>query len=187
MVLSNETRQHSGRINGRDIPKRERPPGIIFFDNNGNECGGLVYNESREGYKVNMMMSFIMDNYRNGQVVQMIDDETYNGNQAAVRRGLAINEFPVGADMGVLIDKMNNINKMKDTAERNKQLQVLFKSAGSKRRLFLGRTRENQSGVFLYDNAGRPRFEIYVDSSGSPQMMLLDSLGNTKNVMANMR
>lgn len=82
---------------------------------------------------------------------------------------------------------MNNINKMKDTAERNKQLQVLFKSAGSKRRLFLGRTRENQSGVFLYDNAGRPRFEIYVDSSGSPRMMLLDSLSNTKNVMANMR
>ncbi len=31
MVLSNETRQHSGRMNGKEWPKRERPSGIIFF------------------------------------------------------------------------------------------------------------------------------------------------------------
>lgn len=181
MVISNESRQHPGRIDGKDLPKRERPAGILFFDNNGNECGGLVYNESNTGNKVNKMMSFTMDNYKNDQIVQMIDDETYHGDQAVIRRGLAINEFPVGADMGVLVSKMDSLNKAQgDTAIRHQQIQALFKSAGSKRRLFLGRTGQNESGIFLYDNAGRPRLEIYVDSLGDPKMMSLDSAGNTK-------
>ncbi|MEP7081052.1 MAG: hypothetical protein ABI784_10010, partial [Ginsengibacter sp.] len=42
MVLSNENRQHSGRMNGKEWPKRERPSGVIFFNNQGDECGGLV-------------------------------------------------------------------------------------------------------------------------------------------------
>src|SRR5690606_23897561 len=52
MVISNENLQHPGRVAGRDIPARERPPGIIFFDNNGNECGGLIYEEKNEGNKI---------------------------------------------------------------------------------------------------------------------------------------
>lgn len=31
MVLSNETRQHSGRMNEKDYPKRDRPAGMIFL------------------------------------------------------------------------------------------------------------------------------------------------------------
>src|SRR6187402_3614559 len=37
MVISNETRQHSGIINGKPIPQRDRPAGIIFFNNQGDE------------------------------------------------------------------------------------------------------------------------------------------------------
>lgn len=182
MVISNESRQHPGRIDGKELPKRNRPAGIIFFDNNGNECGGLTYNETKEDNKVNKMMSFTMDNYKNDQVVQVIDDESYQNNKASIRRGFVVNEFPVGTDMGILIDKMDSLNKIKDTVIRRKLLKSLFKSAASKRRIFLGRTSENQSGIFLYDNSGKPRLEIYVDSSGNPQMVLIDSLGNAKNI-----
>ena len=35
IVISNESKQHSGRIEGKDIPHRDRPAGIIFFNNEG--------------------------------------------------------------------------------------------------------------------------------------------------------
>src|SRR6478735_1207545 len=42
MVISNETRQHPGIIHGKKLPDRERPAGIIFFNNEGDECGGII-------------------------------------------------------------------------------------------------------------------------------------------------
>ena len=64
MVLSNENRQHSGRMNGKDWEKRERPAGIIFFNNEGDECGGLVYQVKEKNGKKISGMSFTMDQYK---------------------------------------------------------------------------------------------------------------------------
>lgn len=47
MVISNRERQHPGMVDGK-LMKREngRPPGLIFFDQRGDECGGLVFDEN---------------------------------------------------------------------------------------------------------------------------------------------
>lgn len=183
MVISNEDRQHAGRIDGENLPDRDRPAGIIFFDDNGNECGGLVYAErSRQG-KVNKMMSFTMDNYKNDQVVQLINNETYKDGQAMIHRGLVINEFPVGADMGELIPKLERFRGIKDSAVRHAKIDSLFEKDGSKRRLFIGRTNENQSGIFLFDKKGRPRMQIFVDSLGNPHLLALDKYGQQKQIL----
>lgn len=183
MVISNETRQHSGRIDGKDIAKRERPAGIIFFDNNGNECGGLVYNEHSEDGKVNKMMSFTMDNYKNDQVLQLINDETYSGKQARVRRGMVINEYPVGAELNTVIEQLDKFHAIKDTAIQRAKIDSLFDEVGAKKRLFIGRTKDNQSGIFMYDNDGRPRMQIFVDSAGNPQVLSFDSRGRTEKML----
>lgn len=183
MVISNETRQHPGRVDGKDLPMRKRAAGIIFFDNNGNECGGLVYNEKIENGTVHKMMSFTMDNYKNDQVLQLINGETYKDGQARIHRGMVINEFPVGAEMGPLIEQMDKLHAIKDTAVQRAKIDSLFEKVGSKRRLFIGRTNENQSGIFLYDNSGRPRMQIFVDSVGKPQVLSFDTLGNRKEVL----
>jgi hypothetical protein len=69
MVVSNEIRQLSGRMNGKDLPKRERPAGIIFFNNQGDECGGIIANVSSENGATNSGMSFTMDNFYDDQVI----------------------------------------------------------------------------------------------------------------------
>ena len=53
MVISNSERQHPG-ISGGQIIKRSEPrePGIIFFCENGDECGGLAYSAKKTGDKV---------------------------------------------------------------------------------------------------------------------------------------
>ena len=92
MVISNESRQHSGRINGQDLEKRARPAGIIFFNNQGDECGGLVAGEAKQGQALNSGMSFTMDNYHDDQVIQILNDETYENEKASVRRGFIVSE-----------------------------------------------------------------------------------------------
>ena len=44
MVISNRERQHPGIMNG-EVTRREhpRPPGMIFFNQHGDEMGGLVF------------------------------------------------------------------------------------------------------------------------------------------------
>ncbi|UAY56980.1 hypothetical protein [Arachidicoccus terrestris] len=183
MVLSNETRQNSGVIDGKQLPPRERPAGMIFFDNNGNECGGLVFQEARQGETINKMMSFTMDNYRNDQVLQLINDETYKNGHARVRRGMAINEYPVGRNLLAFAKNLENIRLIKDTAARQRALDSLRQKDGPRRRLFIGRTNENQSGIFLFDNDGRPRMQIFVDSVGAPQILAIDTAGKSRKMI----
>jgi hypothetical protein len=42
MVISNSERQHPGVVDGKTYP-RTRPAGILFFNEKGDECGGLAF------------------------------------------------------------------------------------------------------------------------------------------------
>jgi hypothetical protein len=40
-------------------------------------------------------------------------------------------------------------------------MDELWNKEGSKRRFFVGRSKENNSGLFLYDENGKPKLQIY--------------------------
>jgi len=181
MVISNENLQHPGRVAGRDIPARERPPGIIFFDNNGNECGGLIYEEKNEGNKIEKTMSFTMDNLNNDQVLQLLNIEQYEHGIPDIKRGIHIREYPVGANLMRWVDEHAEIEKMTDSVEKKRRLEELTEREGPRSRLYLG-LRDQKNGLYLYDKKGRPRLNIYIDQSDNPQIELLDSLGNIRNL-----
>lgn len=183
MVLSNEDRQHPGRINGKDLPPRARPAGIIFFDDYGNECGGLVFNERQDEDHTYKMMSFTMDNYKNDQVMQLINEEQYEGDEASIKRGYIINEYPVGADLSVVIKGLDSIDKISDSGTRQKAKEGLFAREGAKRRMFMGMLAK-QTGLFLYDKAGQAKVKIYIDEKGNPKIEVLDAQGTVRDVLA---
>lgn len=183
MVISNETRQHSGRIAGKDLPQRKRPAGIIFFNNEGDECGGLISEVDDSNKVINSGMSFTMDNYNNDQVVQIINSEEYANGHGHIRRGLVINEFPQGSSLWGILNQYEAIKKIKDPILQKKRTDELLAREGSKRRLFIGRTLNDQSGLFLYDTTGKPRMEIYVDSTGAPQIKVIGADGKSRNIL----
>jgi hypothetical protein len=49
MVLSNKVRQHPGTMDGVTYDERrgKRPPGLMFFNEKGDEVGGLVFDGER--------------------------------------------------------------------------------------------------------------------------------------------
>lgn len=183
VVISNETRQHSGRMDGIDLPKRKRPAGIIFFNNQGDECGGIIANVSSEKGATNSGMSFTMDNFHDDQVIQILNDETYENGAAKIQRGLTINEFPVGTNLIARSAKFEELEKIKDSKEKDEKMNALWSKEGSKKRLFVGRNKNNDSGLFLYDTDGKPKMKIYVDKNGSPKIEVIDENGNTKNII----
>ncbi len=185
IVLSNENRQHSGRFNGKEMGKRERPSGIIFFNNQGDECGGLVYETKVKDGKITSGMSFTMDNYNDDQVVQILNDEYYADGKAYIQRGININQYPVGSNMEERNKRIEEINKITDEKERDLKLNQLWEKEGSVNRLFIGRTKGNSSGLFLSGPDGKPKMMIYVDDMGIPKIQTFNDDGEIKDFIEN--
>ncbi len=183
MVLSNETRQNPGRMNGKEWSKRERPSGIIFFNDNGDECGGIIYKVSEKDGKTVSGMSFTMDNYKDDQVIQILNDEYYADGKAYIERGISINQFPLGSDIDVRNGKIEALEKIADEKERNTKIRELIQAEGSKKRLFLGRTKGNGSGLFLSGPDGKPKMMIYVDDKGAPKIQTFNDKGEVKDLL----
>ena len=185
MVLSNESRQHSGRMNGKEWGKRERPSGIIFFNNQGDECGGLVFQTKEKDGKIISGMSFTMDNYKDDQVVQILNDEFYADGKAYIKRGISINEFPVGSSVDERNDKLKELRTIEDKKERRAKINELMEKEGSVNRLFIGKTKGNSSGLFLAGPDGSPKMMIYVDEKGVPKIQTFGENGEIKDFLEN--
>ncbi len=185
MVLSNEDRQHSGRMNGKAWEKRERPSGIIFFNNKGDECGGLVYQVKEKDGNIISGMSFTMDNYKDDQVIQILNDEYYANGKATIERGISINQYPLGTNIDERNRKLEELKKIPDEKERKLKIRELFQQEGSINRLFIGRTKGNSSGLFLSGPDGEPKMMIYVDEKGNPKIQTFNDKGEVKDIIEN--
>jgi hypothetical protein len=181
MVLSNESRQHPGRVNGKEMPKRDRPAGILFFNTEGDECGGLIYYGNNTDGETESGMSFTMDQYHNDQVIQILNSEYYNGKENEISRGISINDIPLGLNLDETMDKYEQYSKIEDATVRDEKIKELFEKEGSKRRLFMGKTSSDKTGLFLADEDGNYRLKIYVDKQGNACFETINDDGSVKN------
>src|SRR5690606_22556411 len=67
MILSKQELQHSGRNDGKDWEQRERPSGLIFFNDEGDECGGLIHRTKETKHGLISGTSITMDRYKDDQ------------------------------------------------------------------------------------------------------------------------
>ncbi|QRM88839.1 hypothetical protein FG167_06195 [Lacinutrix sp. WUR7] len=185
MVLSNESRQHPGRMNGKEWEKRERLSGLIFFNNEGDECGGLVFQTEEKDGKIISGMSFTMDNYKDDQVVQILNDEYYSNGIAYIKRGLSINQYPVGSNVDERNEKLKQLRTIEDKEERKEKINALMEKEGAVNRLFIGKTKGNSSGLFLAGPDGAPKMMIYVDENGEPKIQTFTENGEIKDFLEN--
>lgn len=172
MVISNQERQHPGITNGKVIQRDgPRPPGMIFFNHMGDEMGGLVFGENG---KASHFGSFTWDKFKGDQTIGFRYLESDNG---AIHQGLEMWKQPdVTGD--ILGDKYRAIQKIKDEKERNAAWDALAaKGELSTSVLFLGKRRDNSTGLSLYDDKGKPRARLMVGADGNPKLEFLDAAG----------
>jgi hypothetical protein len=178
MVISNRTRSIGPIYKGKPFgyPGGTRP-GIIFFNDEGTENGGLTFSGRRRPdgtYSASTGMSF--DQFDQDQVVVL----NYADNNGRRRMGLTIGDR---ADVNIfdLVAERDSIMKMPDNPARAEALRKWQEPRDGvplyAQRVYVGRDDSKSAIVNLSDPAGRPRLRLRVDSLGVATVEFLDEAG----------
>ena len=173
MVISNSERQHPGVIDGRML-SRTRPAGMLFFNDKGDECGGLSFNSNEKDGKASAGALLAFDRFRQDQTVAIQYGED-NGRYSA---GLQVWDRP-DTSLGEVVDKLQAIQKMADGPEKQQAMQKLRETAGAgvAQRVFVGKSRDRAAVLTLADPQGRTRIQLMVDAQGVAKLEFLDEKG----------
>jgi hypothetical protein len=180
MVISNADRQHPGIIDGR-VLDRKRPAGMLFFNDKGDECGGLSFSGSMAADgKGNGSGLLAFDRFNQDQTVAI----QYGESGGRYYSGLRVWDRP-DRSLGPVVDELQKIEKMKDGPEKTAAQQKLREMAapGTAERAFIGRDRENASVLRLNDASGKMRVKLSVDASGAAKLEFLDEAGRVTHTL----
>jgi hypothetical protein len=175
LVISNKERSPGAIVNGRLLYKGGGRPGMIFFNSEGDECGGLTYNSGKKDGKYSAFGGITFDRYDQDQAVGLQYSE-HQGKQ--VRAGLTIWDRP-DTPITEIADKMEAIEKMQ--GEEKEKASKEFQEAAKRGefgavRLFAGSLNETAT-VSLKDSQSRDRLRLCVDSSGAAKLEFLNEKG----------
>lgn len=181
LTISNSARLPDPIIGGKSYPLRggtgAGSAGLIFFNDEGNENGGLAYagRQTATGFRANAHLTF--DQFDQDEALGLsytdVDGRRRMGLTIADRANVPIQQFAESALV---------IMRMPDGPEKTRRLQQLRESpvgeAGkSMTRVFVGRTVDRSAQLQLSDPTGRPRLRLTVDSLGVPALEFLDEGG----------
>jgi hypothetical protein len=178
LVISNRARSIGPVYKGKPFgyPGGTRP-GMIFFNDEGTENGGLTFTGRRgpDGrYQAGTNMSF--DQFDQDQVVVL----SYQDNNGQRRSGLTISDR---ADVNIydMVLARDSIMKITDTTRRAAAMREWQAPRNGvplyAERAYVGRDRSKNAVVNLSDAQGRPRLRMIVDSLGAARIEFLDERG----------
>jgi hypothetical protein len=178
MVISNRPRSigpiYKGKPFGYEGGGR---PGIIFFNDEGTENGGLTFEGKREAdgkYKASSGFSF--DQFNQDQILYFQYAEE-NGKR---RTGFTIADR-ADVDIYDMVQSRDSIMKMPAGAAREAALKKWAEPRNGvplmAQRIYVGRDVSKNAVIGLFDPLGRPRLRMMVDSAGAPSLQFLDEKG----------
>jgi len=170
-VIANADRMPDPVVNGKAF-KVERPPGLVFYNGIGDECGGLIFGAVSGSDKYGAYGGFTFDQYKQSQAIGLI----YNDHTGSRQVGLSIWDRPE-TSLRDLIERRAAVEKMTDGAEKEAAKKKLQTAEFSPTRVFVGKNKEREAKVTLYDAKGNARINMVVDGPGSPRLDFLDETG----------
>jgi len=181
MVISNRPRSIGPIYKGVPFgyPGGGRP-GVIFFNDEGTENGGIGFSGSRapDGtYRASSQLAF--DQFDQDQVLYL----HYTDQNGQRRLGLTVaDRAPVS--LFDLVQKRDSINKMPDGSEKQAALAKLFGPVDGvpmfAQRVYVGRDPARAAVLNLSDPMGRVRLRLQVDSLGAASLEFLDETGRVE-------
>lgn len=178
MVISNRPRSIGPVYKGKPFGYAGGGrPGIIFFNDEGTENGGLTFQGRKlpnGTYQASTHMSF--DQFNQDQVLNL-DYADQNGLR---RVGFSIADRP-DLDIKDLVDERDSLMRIADTAVRSAAVRKWASPRNGipmvAQRLFLGRDPAKSAVLDLSDRSGKPRLRLAVDSLGNAKVEFLDAAG----------
>jgi hypothetical protein len=183
MLLTNKDRFPTGRevINRRPVNEtREKRPGILFFNEDGMECGGLIYDGAKttNGHQGGMSLTF--DRFDGDQVIQVLSQDYQENGKRFQTNGLIFNEYKNDTitQLGTarLMRELDAIRDQDQKQKRYAELQEM--GIFGQPRIYLGRTGSQNNGLYLFDDQGRPRAMLYIAPNNEAKLEFFDDQGN---------
>jgi hypothetical protein len=174
-VLSNKDRMHPGVMDGVTINRPRPVAGMLFFNDEGDEVGGLTYTGTDDnGRRANAGLMF--DQLKQDQTIGISYSEG-NGQRSA---GLQVWDRSEEQPLSELIKGLNAANALPEGAARDEAVKaVRAKAQPGPRRLFVGKNSEKAATVSLADANGKPRLVMTVGADGAASIDFLDAEGKT--------
>ena len=173
MVISNKDRMHPGVMDGKVIERARPVAGMIFFNDQGDEVGGLTYTGAARDGSRQANASLMFDQLKQDQTIGF----SYSENNGRRTAGFQIWDRS-DAPLSDLIEKLNAANRITDRPERDKAVAAIRAAAPpGPRRLFVGKNADRTALISLADAQGRPRLVVAVDPDGNPRIEFLDEAG----------
>ncbi|HUB83369.1 MAG TPA: hypothetical protein VMB03_31430 [Bryobacteraceae bacterium] len=181
LTLSNNEKSPGPVIGGHVMTSRngKRGAGLIFFNDNGDECGGMTWQGQKKEGMVEANGGLMFDQYDSDQTVGI----QYSQHGDSRSSGLHVWERSL-TPMAEFAQEINTIELMKDGPEKSAALQKVREKAKVQglagiQRVFVGRTPQNDAVVLLMDTKGNPRIKMQVDGANSASLEFLDENGKT--------
>jgi hypothetical protein len=181
-VLSNKDRMHPGVMDGVTINRPRPVAGMLFFNDEGDEVGGLTYTGTDDpspealakgdnGRRANAGIMF--DQLKQDQTIGLSYSEN-NGQRSAGLQVWDRSEQPLSD----LIRALNEANALPEGPGRDAAVKaVRAKAPPGPRRLFAGKNSDKSATVALADGQGRPRLILRVAEDGASSIEFLDASG----------
>src|SRR5262245_43606365 len=138
LVLSNKDRMHPGAMDGKTINRPRPDAGLIFFNDVGDEIGGITYAGQEVNKQGRASSGLTFDQWKQDQTIG-IQYEEVGGQRSA---GLKVWDRSDTQRLTELIDKLNAANAIQDPNARSTAVQAARASAQPGfQRLFAGKDR----------------------------------------------
>jgi hypothetical protein len=174
MVLAGKDRMHPGVMDGVTIDRPRPVAGMLFFNDEGDEVGGLTYTGTVVNGRGRANAGIMFDQLKQDQTIGISYSES-NGQRNA---GFQVWDRSDTVRLSELITKLNAANTIPAGTERDRAVADIRANAPpGPRRVFVGKTTDRSAAVVLADAQGRPRLTLTVDATGNPRIEFLDDAG----------
>jgi hypothetical protein len=187
LTLSNHARLPEAVVGGKTYPLRGgsgvQSAGLIFFNDEGNEDGGLVWTGQRTATGNRAAANLTFDQYDQDETVSLGYGEENRHRQA----GLSIIDRP-DEPIQIFAESLMAIRAMPDGPAKDARMKRFREGLEARgvmpaSRLYAGKLPDKSSTVTLSDPKGRPRLRLAVDSLGAARIDFLDDSGHVTRTL----
>jgi hypothetical protein len=171
-VLSNKDRMHPGVMDGVTINRPRPVAGMLFFNDEGDEVGGLTFTGTDDGGR-RANAGIMFDQLKQDQTIGISYSEN-NGQRSAGLQVWDRSEQPLSD----LIRALNEANALPEGPQRDAAIKAArARAPAGPRRLFAGKNADKSAQVSLADGQGKPRLVMRVSEDGAASIEFLDADG----------
>jgi hypothetical protein len=178
VIISDRARMAGLYWGGKEYrhPTRDEG-GLLFFNDDGDEVGGMAFSNRRKGDNYGASSSLLFDQYKQDQTLGL----QYSEENGKRRAGLQVWDRP-NQSLQPAVELSDALAKAKTEQERTAiraRMDELVKSWGPHpvaERLFAGKSLDD-AVVKLADKQGRARLVLKVDGAGNASIDVLDESG----------